>query len=195
MKFSNFSNISSLEDIKSFFKDNKQVLDYLEEYEGLDNFLGSGEYGKVWKIKGKELTLKITSDPNEIDFAKKLVGKNLKTFLKIFKTVEINNLQLRIQEMCYPVEKNISSRYGTFFDLIIQSGESNLDKAKEYIISRKGFTQEDFKEIHNEAIEFILDVIEDAKKLGLSNDEISELDIHGGNIMQTKSGELKLVDF
>jgi len=195
MSLSDFSLLRTYDDIREFFKDNKDALEYLKEYEGLDNLLGSGEYGKVWKIKGKELTLKVTSDPDEIRVAKKLTGKNLKTFLKIYASIEVNKLQLRIQEMCYPVERNISSRFGTFFDLVIQSGASNIDQAIEFIKSKKDLTDDTFKDIQKEAVTFIFNVIEDAKKLGLSEEEISELDVHGGNIMQTKQGDLKLVDF
>ena len=195
MSLSDFSLLRTYDDIREFFKDNKDALEYLKEYEGLDNLLGSGEYGKVWKIKGKELTLKVTSDPDEIRVAKKLTGKNLKTFLKIYASIEVNKLQLRIQEMCYPVERNISSRFGTFFDLVIQSGASNIDQAIEFIKSKKDLTDDTFKDTQKEAVTFIFNVIEDAKKLGLSEEEISELDVHGGNIMQTKQGDLKLVDF
>lgn len=197
MKFTNFSNIDSLEDIKDLFKDNKHILDYLDEYEGFDNFLGSGAYGKVWKIKGKELTLKITRDELEIEASKKLAGKNTKGFLKIYSTVEIGNIQLKIQEMCYPTQH---SELGPYI-------VSYFDQSKEEVI----FSSEKFREWYgkygafsvklpsNSEIEryftFIINLIDDCKKYLDGLESFEELDVHKGNIMQTKTGELKLVDF
>ena len=44
--------VSTWDDIKKLIRDNKKHLEYLDQYEGLDHFLGSGQYGKVFKIKG-----------------------------------------------------------------------------------------------------------------------------------------------
>ena len=45
------------------------------------------------------------------------------------------------------------------------------------------------------AVQFSINIIKDSRKVGLSEEQIEELDIHVGNVMQTKQGLLKLVDF
>lgn len=190
----NFSYIRTYQDIKDFFSDNDKALKYLDEYEDIDNMIGAGVAGRVWKIKGKELTLKITSDLREIAIAKKLIGKNLKTFLKIYKTVEVQNIQLRIQEMCYPISRN-EEKFLTYtsFDTVLESKGNNLKEVIEYL--RKNYLPPPDEKEEKIAIVFYLDVIKDAKKLGLSEKQIEKLDAHTGNIMKTKQGNFKLVDF
>lgn len=196
MRFNNFPNIVTYEDLRSFFKENRKVLDYLEEYEGLDNLLGSGFGGKVWKIKGKELTLKVTNDEDEIKIAKKLVGKDLKAFLKIYSSIQINGkLQVRIQEMCYPIKYNqvtgLIPRIHTYMP------DSKSKNAKEFMdeLGRIRSISKTQYPIFEKYIKFLFDVLDDCKKLGISKDNFYELDIYEDNIMQTKDGRLRLVDF
>ena len=61
MSVTSISHIRTWKDIKDHITVHAGELEYLDEYEGLDNFLGSGAYGKVWKIKGKELTINISN--------------------------------------------------------------------------------------------------------------------------------------
>lgn len=193
MKFSDFSNINSLEDIRSFFKDNKQVLDYLEEYEGFDNFLGSGEYGKVWKIKGKELTLKITKDALEIEASIRLAGKNTQGFLKIYNTVSVSNIQLKIQEMCYPTQNaNLAAFTHGFY---MTPEEKTVENFKEWAEKYRVETTIPSDSEIERYLEFCKNLLSDCEKFLDGMASFEELDIHKGNVMQTKTGELKLVDF
>lgn len=196
MRLPDLSLLRSYDDIKAFFKDNKQALDYLDEYQGLDNFLGSGEYGKVWKIKDKELTLKITKDPLEIEVSEKLAGKNTKGFIKIYSTVRVANLLLKVQEMCYPTQ---NASIGSFvYDYYIQSKNKSVDDFKEWAMKYYSETVVDKIPSDTRIQKFLKlaeNLVEDCEKYLNGSDSYEELDTHPGNIMQTKTGELRLVDF
>lgn len=193
MKFTNFNNIDSLEDIKDLFKDNKHILDYLEEYEGFDNFLGSGEYGKVWKIKGKELTLKITRDQSEILSSNRLSGRDTKAFLKIYSTANIGNIQLKIQEMCYPTQNAELAAYVHGF--FMRPEEKTVDNFKKWVEEYKVVVKVPSDSEIERYFRFTDNLLNDCEKYLDGRESYDELDIHKGNVMQTKTGELKLVDF
>ena len=103
------AHIKSWEDIKKIFK-NK-----VEEIPGIGKQAKSGSFGKLWKLKGKNLTLKLTTDIFEMETARDLLGKDSKAFLKIHKIIEtptqqvggknLPPLQLRVQELCYPIDE------------------------------------------------------------------------------------------
>lgn len=194
MEFSKFSQIRSIDDIKSFFKRNKKILDYLEEYEQLDNFLGSGTKGKVWKIKGKELVLKITSDSDEIQVSKKLSGGRTEGFLKIFSTVEVGDYQLKIQELCYPVDNDFP--YSPFYPHLYYelNKDTDLQNFKDFLTKKGKDPSQGSDKGYKEVLDLFRRVYTDCEKHGILS-QYEYLDVHKDNVMQTSQGLLKLVDF
>jgi hypothetical protein len=216
-----------IEDIKHIrtWDDIKKVFGgHVEEYPGVNNNPQSGQSGRVWKIKGKELALKITTEPEEMKLTEKLVGKNNKGFINIYKAVEIPphrhngrkvpRLMLKVQEFCYPIPELKKHRFSSFLPYLMQyvmeyyyteiednTFQSIEDfkemydefKNSEYLplrnFSQKPEAQKEFTPILIKFIDMIKRVKSDADV------EFHELDVHGDNIMQTKEGAWKLVDF
>lgn len=172
--------VSTWDDIKKLIRDNKKQLEYLDQYEGLDHFLGSGQYGKVFKIKGKDLTIKVTTDSDEITESR-LIKKAGKTnrFINIYEIQVINpRLAIKIQDLLYPL-----------------SGK-NIEYAKEIHDIQKNLNGiPDLYDIPSHLKGFYKDLIEDYNKVGFRGLEFYELDLHEGNLLQDKAGNLKIVDF
>jgi hypothetical protein len=201
--------IETWDDIKEWIISHAGELEYLKQYEGLDNFLGSGASGKVWKVKGRELTVKVTSDPDESAISNVLEGKDTKGFLKIHKCINVDSnppSQLKIQEMCYVPRLGKDIRWFAFVqtfirvyekhqseytvDGFISFYEKNYPEYPENIEELKGLDKKEIQRI----LDFMYDVYQDTVKLGIE-EEFQYLDVHGLNIMENKKGEYKLVDF
>jgi len=204
--------IKTWDDIKEWIVSHAGELDYLEQYEGLDNFLGSGASGKVWKVKGRELTVKVTSDPDEIDISNILEGQTTKGFLKIYKCINVNSnppSQLKIQEMCYVPRLGEGIRWFAFVKTFVRvhkkppyTSEYTVDGFTSYYEKYfpeypeliKELKEMDKKEIQK-ILDFMYDVYQDTVKLGMEEEKYEFLDVHGFNVMENKKGEYKLVDF
>ena len=172
--------VSTWDDIKKLIRDNKKHLEYLDQYEGLDHFLGSGQYGKVFKIKGKDLTIKVTTDSDEI-VESRLIKKAGRTnrFINIYEIQVINpRLAIKIQDLLYPLSgKNIQHAEEIHDIQKNLNGIPNLNDIPNYLRS------------------FYKDIIADYNKVGFRGLEFEELDLHEGNLLQDKAGNLKIVDF
>lgn len=184
--------LSTWDDVKKFVSDNKDSLEYLKQYEGLDHFLGSGQYGKVFKIKGEELALKVTTDPYELQISQKLKGHSLKTFIEVYfvKTLESGH-GIKIQELLYPLNSNQVKFVEKVFDIYF-FGIGELEKEQD--VTYKNIVHF-LKEQEEEAeAGFLLQIVEDAKNIGLSADQLSKLDLNPGNFLKDKQGNLKICD-
>jgi hypothetical protein len=193
MSVTSISHIKTWKDIKNHILSNAGELDYLEQYKGLDNFLGSGAYGKVWKIKGKDLTIKVTTNQDESRIAKKLAKINPEGFLKIYNYTDVNSdppTQIRIQQMCYPLtvstlEKNaIPVLHKSFY-------EYNFKNAEELKYGVDWKVSTNFLE---EMYDLFTRIKNDLSKMG-EEDEFQYLDIWKDNTMENKAGKFVLVDF
>jgi hypothetical protein len=209
MSVSSIDHIKSWKDIKDHIISYAGELDYLDQYEDLDGFLGSGAYGKVWKIKGKELTLKVTTNQDEAKISSKLEKINADGFLKIYKTININSdpsTQIRIQEMCYENDLREADWLATSYvhSLIYKK----LEKGDEYGNDHSGIVRlrKDLKrqaggrfdmslEILQNLYDMLMNVYFDLKKIGYPLSEFEYVDVHGANVMKNKAGKFVLVDF
>jgi len=209
MSVTSISNIRTWKDIKEHIISHAGELDYLEQYEDLDNFLGNGEYGKVWKIKGKDLTIKVTTNQDEAKIASKLEKINADGFLKIYKTINVNSnppTQIRIQEMCYKNDLREADWLATSYvhSLIYKK----LKKGDEYGNNPSGIVRlrKDLKrqaggrfdmslEILQDLYDMLMNVYFDLKKIGYPLSEFEYIDVHGDNVMKNKAGKFVLVDF
>lgn len=219
-----FPKIQTWDDIKSMLVNNKDQLQYMEKLGSVDSFLGSGENGKVWKIKGKPLTVKVTKDPNEIRTANKLLGKKLKAFVNVYMIANVKYegkpVQVRIQDMCYDYNNAEWGMFGKvllglydffnetnggnfkqFVDYMIEEAKEEIDDYLEagrtkYADEVQQTLNKDLKTIQNPKFkrwfEFYVNIYNDSKKIGIDYDNI---DLHSGNVMQDKGGNLRLIDF
>lgn len=181
--------ISTWEDIKKFISTNKDSLEYLKQYEGLDHFLGSGQYGKVFKIKGEELALKVTTDPYELEVSKKLKGHSLLTFIEMYfvKVLESGH-GIKVSELLYPLNSSQSKFVKDVHDIhFFQLDDNNLKEYNEV---------QEFLKSHPMKIEstYLLQALEEAKKVGLTGREFVELDLNPGNFLRDKKGNIKICD-
>lgn len=236
--------VEDIEHIRTW-EDVKQVFGgELEQVPSINKKWSSGVFGKVWKIKGKELALKITTDPDEMKVSRGLVGRNSKGFLNIYKVAELpphkykNNtvprLMLKIQEFCYPIKDLDRLSFNSTFSMLLDDIMVNFDSEYKDVLTFKEFLQavkekikpgyineppERFiadtslaqqfipfskerveKLINNESdqrriIPFLVKFIDLVNRVEEDAQDVYELDIHVGNIMQTKKGIWKLVDF
>lgn len=219
-----FPKIRTWDDIKSMLVNNKDQLQYLDKLGTIDSFLGSGENGKVWKIKGKPLTIKVTKDSNEIRTANKLLGKKLKAFVNVYMIANVKyegkNVQVRIQDMCYDYDKAEWSLFGRvllgLYDFFNEVKRGTFKDFINYMIKQAEEEINDYLEDGNHKwanevqqklnkdlqtvqypkfkrwFDFYVNMYDDCKKLGINYDN---LDLHSGNIMQDKAGNLRLIDF
>ncbi len=218
---SDISHIRNWEDIKKTFGQK------LEKYPAVSKSFKAGEFGRLWKIRGQELSLKITTDEQEMQTAKQLEGSNNKGFLDIYEIVEvpahkhsgrsIPKLQLRIQEFCYPIKELTAvsnlKEFDTAMDLLRGNFETIKDENFKSVKDLQKFYKA-LKEIeqenqfvknlaNNQQIQaklspILLKFIDLLKRVheDLPNVDLQEgLDIHDQNIMQSKQGVWKLVDF
>lgn len=182
--------LTSWEDIKKFVSSNKESLEYLKQYEGLDHFLGSGQYGKVFKIKGEELALKVTTDPYELSISNKLLGLKLDTFIEVYyvKTLDSGH-GVKILELLYPLNSAQTKFVENIFDLhFFKIGD--LEEETTY----KNITRVIHQHPDEAERAYLLQVIGDAKRIGLSAKEYSELDLNPGNFLKDKTGNIKVCD-
>jgi hypothetical protein len=218
---SDISHIRTWEDVKKVF--GKEI----EKYPGINKTFQSGNYGRLWKIKGQELSLKITTDPEEIKTAQRLKGKSNSGFLDIYEIVEvpahkhsgrsIPKLQLRVQEFCYPIKELQSASDFLGFEVIANIIRGNFDEIKKTKFNNLSDVQEFYKGLEDirdshETIELLLKNKQSQTKLAPlilkfvdllqrlqtdlpGIDVADDLDIHDENIMQSKQGVWKLVDF
>lgn len=144
--------------------------------------IGQGCFGKVWRIDGKDLVLKISfNDVQELNAAKKIYENqeklNLKHFAKIHYIKELTyapGSAIYIKELCYPLPK----------DKVV-----NFNHDYRYLlgIHKKGGNMK----IDNLYYDQISDLILEMEKL-----KIDSLDIYGdNNVMQDKNGIIKVVDY
>ena len=184
--------LTTWEDIKKFISSNKESLEYLKQYEGLDHFLGSGQYGKVFKIKGEELALKVTTDTYELEISEKLKGYKLNTFIEVYHVKKLESGHgIKVQELLYPLNSSQEKFVQEVFDIhFFETGELEnttqvtYEKIVELLKNHENRTP----------AAFLLQVTEDAKKIGLSAEQLSLLDLNPGNFLKDKQGNLKICD-
>lgn len=184
------SNVRSWEDIKKLLVDNKRSLEYLKEYEGLDHFLGSGAYGKVFKIKNENLTIKVTTDNDEIDGSAIIYRKGpTKRFINVYSIQIINDsLAIKIQDYLYTLTgknveaaKQLQKLYEDGFS--VPSNGSRIEYMNYYDYLNKN------------AQRFLSELYSDYNKLDLTGFEFNELDVKAENLLQDRQGKLILADF
>jgi hypothetical protein len=219
-----FSRIKSWDDIRTLLKNNSDMLEYLGDFAGFDKFLGNGENGKVWKIRGKSLTLKITKDVREIRIANRLLGKKLKSFVNVYNATDVmygnKPVQIRIQEMCNPFDKAEWVEFGPVLsDLSDFLGEGSLSSIDDFIGKLKEQTEaeiadymsdrdkrsaERVKANYAKSVELIRNpkfkrwfdfYISLSKEVSKIGSTFDKLDLHDENIMEDKNGRLKMIDF
>jgi hypothetical protein len=219
-----FSRIKSWDDIRTLLKNNSDALEYLGDFAGFDKFLGNGENGKVWKIRGKPLTLKLTKDVREIKIANRLLGKKLKSFVNVYMATDVmygnKPVQLRIQEMCYPFDKAEWVEFGpvlsdlsdflsegslnTIDDFIGKLKEQTEAEIADYISDRDKRSADRVKANYVKSVELIRNpkfkrwfdfYISLSKEVGKIGSTFDTLDLHDKNIMEDKNGRLKMIDF
>jgi hypothetical protein len=198
MSVTSISHIRTWKDIKNHILSNAGELDYLEQYEDLDNFLGSGAYGKVWKIKGKDLTIKVTTNQDESRIAKEIAKINPEGFLKIYNYTDVNSnppTQIRIQQMCYPLTVSTKEKNAIpmIQKLVNKNDYTDMNKLKNDLnqVGLFGSPNISFLE---EMYEFFTRIKNDLSKMG-EEDEFFYLDVWKDNIMRDKSGKMILIDF
>lgn len=219
---SSIASIQTWEDIKDWVKDHEGFLTKLTDYPGVTKGVKKGEYGKLWKLKNHDVTVKITTDQTEAAIARELKGQNAKAFLKIYEVVDIDKLskngkkipptQVRIQEFCYPIKEfdKHESKLTFIMDLLIGD-----DYGYEKFLTK--FDIEDFYEFIGDTglirgeriykdrqlweelvptVEKTVELLRQAvKDLTSITGSMYDLDVHPGNIMQDKQGNWKFVDF
>ena len=157
--------VKTWKDLKQWINDTGTRLEMLTGTDGFDNINGKpyeeGSSGRVWKLKGKEAVLKLTTDPKEIQVAKKIAGKNLKSFIKIYKSINIKGItkngeeipaQIRIQELCYPIS----------WDNLVNIGQYELIGWIQKYINQivQGYVKETGKKIINlDFVEFFIKTV------------------------------------
>ena len=184
--------ITTWEDIKKFISSNRESLEYLKQYQGLDHFLGSGQYGKVFKVKGEELALKVTTDTYELEISEKLKGHKLATFIEVYFVKKLESGHgIKVQELLYPLNSTQEKFVQEVFDIhFFETGE--LEKTAQ--VTYENIIKV-LKNHENKApAAFLLQVTEDAKKIGLSAEQLSLLDLNPGNFLKDKQGNLKICD-
>jgi len=219
-----FPKIQTWDDIKSMLVNNKEQLQYLDKLGSIDSFLGSGENGKVWKIKGKPLTIKVTKDSNEIRTANKLLGKKLKAFVNVYMIANVKyegkSVQVRIQDMCYDYDESEWTNFGRVLlglsDFFTETKGGNFKQFVEYLVNEAKAEIDDYLEAgrtkwaneYQQKLNQDLKTIQNPKfkrwfdfytNIYLDSKKLGikydNIDLHSGNIMQDSNGNLRLIDF
>lgn len=161
--------------------------DFLSQYNASEfGFLGSGSYGKVFKLNNR-LALKLTTDDNEVEKAKRLKGKKNKNLINIYEVYDLDvkskqgYLSIIILELCKPLPQNLMHDIHTSnYDInqyIEFNNEESLNKISSFL--DKKLTDD------------IINMKKELESLGL----IEDIDIHSGNfLMKPNNQDLCLID-
>jgi hypothetical protein len=217
-------------DLKKWMQDSGTKLEKLAGTDGFDTINGrefqSGEGGRVWKLKGQDAVLKVSLDPDEIEIAQMIEGQNLPSFVTIYKSINVKGVnkegekvpaQIRIQELCYPIdwsglinleEAQLLEWIQKYLDQALASPEYNgkIDPefAEEFI--RAAYEIDEYEPNENQnlssseiqivmkALQFGTQLIQDVQKL-TGEPDLHNVDLHDGNVMQNKDGQWKMIDF
>lgn len=170
-------------------------LDQIDTWEGTKDFIkrnlkkgyleydpvGSGVFGKVFKVKGKPITIKVTTDKDEIKFIKdnNLINHNYKHIAKIYDIQVIDyDLAIIVKEYLEPLDESISDSQIIYFIRALYADKSEKESILNDLLTNK-ILKSNFESMYSE----------------LSSLGIDELDIHGGQLFQDNKGTIKLVDF
>jgi hypothetical protein len=217
-------------DLKKWIQDKGSKLEKLTGTDDFDTINGkkfmSGESGRVWKLKGLDLVLKLTTDPDEIRLAKKIQNQNLPTFLTIHKSIDVKGIgtdgeiipaQIRIQELCDPVdwsglvsigEYELLGFIQQYIDQIYEGyqdekGKNEIDEEfmdffletikqdPDYEDRPLGFIE---KKLILKALQFGVQLLKDVQK-ATGDTNLHDVDLHDNNVMQSKDGSWKMIDF
>jgi hypothetical protein len=223
--------IKTWADLKKWMQDSGTRLEAFTETDGFESINGnrflSGESGRVWKLKGLNSILKLTTDPEEINFANLIQDKNLPSFVKIEKTINLKGIgkqgesipaQIRIQEICYPIDWSGLNAIGEYellewikeyldqiyTEYVKETKKTDINfefvefflKALEYnemYDADTEFTSSD-KGLILKALQFGIRLLNDIQKVTGEKD-LLELDLHDLNVMQDENGNWKMIDF
>lgn len=162
--FEDIYHLETWEDVKNWIEeglDEKALID-LRGIKGFDRILGTGQEGRAYKIKGKDLVLKLTTDKKEIGYGNKLEGRtDLKAFLKIFKCINVKGrsrsgelipAQIRIQELCYDIDWSGLVSIGQYE--LLGWVQQYIDQIYEGYVEETGKTEIDY-----DFLEYFFDVL------------------------------------
>jgi hypothetical protein len=166
-------------ELKEFFKEHKSELEYLKDFEGKTNLLGSGSNGKAFRIKGTNKVIKVTTDRDELGNAKALLNKNFKTLAHIYYVQDIKpNLGIIITDLYKPLSSRERIEFKTAIPYALEYFyDSSWLDYKKYIKNSK-----------------ILKFVEDVKEEYSSILNIDEIDFHMGNILKNEKSDYILID-
>lgn len=184
MAIENIPNLTNWEDLTTFLKDNKSQLAQIKDTELEGSYLGKGEFGYVFKIKGTDTALKITTDTEEVELAETRVGKKTRALVAIH---EIESLEYNNKEV------------GVIIIDLLKPGRLSSIQIREigklrYMSnsSRAEFTQIVLNEEWSEEVGSLVDrLVIDLATFKLDPED---LDIHPDNVMQDADKKLMLID-
>jgi hypothetical protein len=218
-------------DLKKWMQDSGTKLEAFTGTDGFDTINGrnfmSGESGRIWKLKGMDLVLKLTTDLEEIELAKKVEIQQLPSFLKIHKSINLKGIgrdgekvpaQIRIQELCDPINWSGLTGIGEYELLgwiqeyidqiypgyIKETGKTDIDL--EFVDFFLETIQQDpeydpdteynssDKQMILTALQFGVQLWKDVKKL-TEDPHLHNIDLNDNNVMQSKDGSWKMIDF
>jgi len=224
------ADVKTWADLKKWIQDKGTKLEKLTGTDDFDTINGkrfmSGESGRVWKLKGLDLVLKLTTDSDEIRLAKKIQSQNLPTFLTIHKSIDVKGIgtdgeiipaQIRIQELCDPIdwsglvsmgEYELLGFIQQYIDQIYEGyqdekGKNEIDEEfmdffletikqdPDYEDRPLGFIE---KKLILKALQFGVQLLKDVQK-ATGDTNLHDVDLHDNNVMQSKDGSWKMIDF
>ena len=167
----NLDHIQTWEAAKDFIKKNlkKGYLEY--------DPVGSGLFSKVFKVQGKPITIKVTTDSNEISFIqeKNLIKHNLKHIAKIYDMQIIDyNLAIIVKEYLGPLSEDISDSQISYFVRALYEPEEKVNITNPKLNANYESMREELDSI---------------------SPDLEDLDIHKDQLFQDSKGTIKLVDF
>jgi hypothetical protein len=166
------------DELKEFFKEHKSELEYLKNYEGETNLLGSGSNGKAFRIKGTNKVIKVTTSREELGNAKALLNKNFTTLAHIYYVQNIKpNLGIIITDLYEPLSSKEKIEFKNIIPYALEYFYDNWKDYKKYIKNPK-----------------IIEFIEHLKIEYSSSLNLDEIDFHIGNILKNKEGDYILID-
>ena len=169
-------------DVKNYFKHHKHVLTYMSQYKDFENFYGSkykdGKDGRVFKIKGQDKILKVTTSEIEIEKAKSLSGKKFVNLINLYDIIVIQpELALIEAEFLYSPTGEVlraANQYHLIADYFMNDGDET------YISTLPNKVRREIINSYYEVLKAKIDPI--------------TVDIWKLNIMQDKQGRFKLID-